>query len=447
MMTMMKKALVCAFLAALVVFTGCTKKKTESGGAAGGAGKKKALVFALLALVVFTGCTKKTESGGADNAAAPAEQVKSIVLTVWESTNGPDEFIKQAGEAYTKLHPNVTIKFVNVELGDSHTQIALDGPAGVGPDLFAAPHDTLGELVTNGHILPTANSGAIASQILGACLTATTYGGIQYGYPLSAETYALMYNKSLISENEVPKTWDDMIAFAKNFNQSGGGGGNRPFVMDVGNAYYTILFTTLGGNRLFGASGTDTTNTNLNTPAAVSGMQFFQSLRPILNVPAGDLNTSVCDGAFAAGNAAIHISGPWNVKPFTEAGIDLGIAPVPSLPGESTPAATFSGTRVMFVSAYSNHPEEANDFGAFLVTPEMQQLRAKITNTLPSIDTPTGNPYAQGFVDQLNYAFPMPSIPPMAKFWDAMNAASANIWNGADVKQELDACNAAIVSQ
>jgi arabinogalactan oligomer/maltooligosaccharide transport system substrate-binding protein len=410
MMTMIKKALLCAFLSALLV---------------------------------FVGCTKKTESGDAGNAAAPAEQVESIVLTVWESTNGPDEFIKQAGEAYTKLHPNVTIKFVNVELGDSHTQIALDGPAGVGPDLFAAPHDTLGELVTNGHILPTANPSVIASQILGACLTATTYGGIQYGYPLSAETYALMYNKKLISENEVPKTWDDMITFAKNFNQTG----KRPFVMDVGNAYYTILFTTLGGNRLFGASGTDTTNTNLNTPGAVSGMQFFQSLRQILNVPAGDLNTSVCDGAFSAGNAAIHISGPWNVKPFTDAGIDLGIAPIPSLPGESMPAASFSGTRVMFVSAYSKSPEEANDFGAFLVTPEMQQLRAKITNTLPAVDTPTGNPYAQGFVDQLNYAFPMPSIPPMAKFWDAMNSASANIWNGANVKQELDACNATIVAQ
>ncbi|MDR2792320.1 MAG: maltose ABC transporter substrate-binding protein [Treponema sp.] len=414
MMTMMKKALLCAFLSALLV---------------------------------FPGCTKKTESGAAGNAAAPVGQVENIVLTVWESTNGPDEFIKQAGEAYTKLHPNVTIKFVNVELGDSHTQIALDGPAGVGPDLFAGPHDTLGELVTNGHILPTANPGVLASQILGACLTATTYGGIQYGYPLSAETYALMYNKKLISENEIPKTWDDMITFAKNFNQTAGTSGKRPFVMDVGNAYYTILFTTGRGNRLFGAGGTDTANTNLNTSAAVSGMQFFQSLRQILNVPSGDLNTSVCDGAFSAGNVAIHISGPWNVKPFTEAGIDLGIAPVPSLPGESTPAATFSGTRVMFVSAYSNHPEEANDFGAFLVTPEMQQLRANITNTLPAIDTPTGNPYAQGFIDQLNYAFPMPSIPPMAKFWDAMNSASANIWNGANIKQELDACNAAIVAR
>jgi arabinogalactan oligomer/maltooligosaccharide transport system substrate-binding protein len=77
----------------------------------------------------------------------------------------------------------------------------------------------------------------------------------------------------------------------------------------------------------------------------------------------------------------------------------------------------------------------------------MQQLRAKITNTLPSTNVSVSdNPYAAGFVEQLNYAFPMPSIPPMAKFWDAMNAASANIWGGANVQTELNSADAAIIS-
>jgi arabinogalactan oligomer/maltooligosaccharide transport system substrate-binding protein len=391
------------------------------------------IIFGLAALV-FTGCSKKDGT----SSSAPAK----VELTVWESTNGPDTFIKQAGEAYTRLHPNVTIKYVNVELGDSVNQIALDGPANVGPDLFAAPHDRLGELVTNGHILPTSGIDSIKGSLLGACLTAITYNGVQYGYPVSAETYALFYNKALIQESDVPKTWTAMIAYIKNFKAPG----KYAFLMDVGNAYYSIIFTTKGGNRLFGPGGTDTKNTNLNSDAAVSGMEFFQSLRQVLNVPAADINTSITDGVFQSGDAAMYISGPWNVAGFVNAGLDIGIAPLPSLSGENTPAASFSGTRAMFVSAYSNHPDEANDFGVFLMTPEMQQLRANITNTLPAIDVPTDNPYAGGFVEQLKYAFPMPSIPPMAKFWDAMNAASANIWNGANVKQELDACNAVILA-
>ena len=48
---------------------------------------------------------------------------------------------------------------------------------------------------------------------------------------------------------------------------------------------------------------------------------------------------------------------------------------------------------------------------------------------------------------QLQYAFPMPSIPEMGNYWEAMNNASKNIWDGADVKKELDACNAAILGK
>ena len=97
---------------------------------------KKGIIAAVavvsVGLLAFTGCSKK------------AKKSEKITLTVWESLLGPDEFIKQAGAKYTESHPNVEIKFVNVELGDSTGQISLDGPAGVGADLFAAPHDTIG---------------------------------------------------------------------------------------------------------------------------------------------------------------------------------------------------------------------------------------------------------------------------------------------------------------
>jgi len=370
---------------------------------------------------------------------------KAMTLTVWESDKGPDEFIKEAGDAYTKKHPDVIVKYVHVELGDASGQIALDGPAGVGPDVFAAPHDKLGELVSGGHVLPTVNPDQIKKNALSACSQALTYNGTMYGYPVSAETYALFYNKALIKENEVPKTWDALAAFAKKFNAANKG--KYGFVMDVGNAYYTIVFTTKKGNRLFGPSGTDTSSTNINSPASVEGMKFFQSLRSALDVPAADLTTSVADAAFAGGKAAMHITGPWNIKNFKDAGINFGVAPLPALPGDKTPCASFSGTRAMFVSAYSDNPEQAADFAAFLMTPEMQQLRFKITGAMPSINTKVDSPYIPGFLKQLNYAFPMPSIPQMGAYWDAMNSASKNIWEGQDVKAQLDACNAAILGK
>ena len=50
-------------------------------------------------------------------------------------------------------------------------------------------------------------------------------------------------------------------------------------------------------------------------------------------------------------------------------------------------------------------------------------------------------------MEQLNYAFPMPSIPEMGLYWEAMNAASVNIWEGANIKAELDACNKTILGK
>lgn len=396
----------------------------------------------VLAVVLMIATCFMVFAGGKKDAKTEAKSEK-VVLRVWESTGGPDEFIKKAGEAFTAKYPNISIEFVNVELGDAVTQIALDGPAGVGPDLFAAPHDRLGTLVTGGHILPTANVAEVSKKVLGACASGLTYDGVMYGYPQTAETYALFYNKDLINENEVPKTWTDLAAWAAKFNAANPG--KYGFVMDIGNAYYTIVFTTAEGNRLFGPSGTDTSSTNINSAASIKGMEFFKTLRSGLDVPADDLTTAICDAAFQSGTAAMHITGPWNISNFTNAGLNFGVAALPSLPGDKNPSSSFSGIRGMFVSAYSDHPEEAALFGEFLISEEMQKLRFDITGAVPSIDVKVESPYIAGFLKQLDFAFPMPSIPEMGNYWDAMNAASKNIWNGAEIKAELDACDAAIL--
>lgn len=101
----------------------------------------------------------------------------------------------------------------------------------------------------------------------------------------------------------------------------------------------------------------------------------------------------------------------------------------------------------MFVSAYSEHPEEAALFADFLISEEMQQLRFNLTGAMPSINTTVSSKYMPGFLKQLDYAFPMPSIPEMGSFWETMANASKNIWDGANVQAELDACNATILGK
>lgn len=433
----MKKKLLCAVLSVTMVssiLTGCGSKGSAAPAEDAAPAEEKS-----------TDTAETTDAADTTEEAAPTEEALTtddITLKVWESTGGPDEFIRQAGEKFTEKYPNIKIEFSNVEAGDTTTQIALDGPAGVGADVFVAPHDKLGELVSGGHILPVTNPDDLTSRVLNSCADAVTYDGTVYGYPVAAETYALYYNRALISDEEVPKTWEDLKTWVADFNSKNKD--KQGFLMDVGNGYYSFIFTTSENNRLFGESGTDSESTNINSEASVKGMEFFQSLREVVNMQAEDMGTDIDDGAFAAGSVAMYISGPWNISTFKDAGIDFNVVTLPALPGNDTPAASFSGTRGMFVSAYTDYPAESQAFANFLTTEEMQQLRYELTGALPSIDMEVDTTYAKGFLEQLDYAFPMPSIPAMGYFWDAMNNASANIWNGADIQTELDEADAAM---
>jgi arabinogalactan oligomer/maltooligosaccharide transport system substrate-binding protein len=184
----------------------------------------------------------------------------------------------------------------------------------------------------------------------------------------------------------------------------------------------------------------------LNTPEAIEGMKIFQNLRKsCIDCPSGDLSGGVVDSLFASGSVAMHMSGPWYLEYFANAGIDYGIVPLPSMPGETTPSASFSGVCCMFVSAYSEHPEEAAAFAEFLLSEEMQLLRYELTGgALPSIPTDIEDEFALPFLNQMKYSYPMPTCDEMTRFWDVFRSASSNIWNGSDVKTELDAAEKTI---
>lgn len=396
---------------------------------------KKILFFCFISAIAFL-----TLSG-----CSPKEKDKKITIKVWESGNGPDEFIKQAGELYSKLNPGIVIEYENVEVGSAVGRLIDDGPDGIGPDLFACPHDKLGDLVSKNLVLPTVDPNGVKKEVIPSCYNSQIYNGTMFGYPVSAETYVLFYNKKFLSKKDVPTSWYDLRNWVKEFNLKNPG--KQGFVMEVGAGYYTYIFTTAKENRLFGPDGCDTRSTYMQTKEAAIGMTAFKSLRDVVYLSSDDLTTEKVESMFKNGLAAMTITGMWNIRAYEDAGVDFGVAVLPSLPTETRPATSFCGTRAMYVSSYSAHPQEAADFARFLLTPEMQQLRFNLTGSLPAIETIVNNRYTDAFYAQLNYSFPMPSVPQMSVYWDAMNKASANIWDGADIYSELYKCNEAVVGK
>lgn len=358
-------------------------------------------------------------------------------LKVWESDGPEKNFIQQAIKDYKKINKNVSISYEPVASTDARAKIELDGPAGVGADVFVTPHDHIGALVAGGHVLPVDDADAYMEDFLPMAKTGASYDGVVYGYPLGAETYALFYNKNLCPNP--PKTWDEVIAFAKKFNNKAEG--KYALVWPAADGYYGYMFMDSFGAPLFGPNGNDRKQHNLNSANAIKGLTYFQNLRKqILDIPAADASGDFCNAQFSEGKSAMIITGPWKINDFKKSGVNFGITTLPAFPGTDHPANSFSGVRLAFVSSYSEYPEEAKAFAKFITSKEMLQKRFDITDQIPPRkDIDTNKELSNGIKAQLVYAKPMPTIPQLGTYWSAMGSAYSGIWDGDNVKTDLDA--------
>lgn len=367
---------------------------------------------------------------------------KKVALKVWESEGPEKAYITFAARQYKKVDPSVKITYEPVGSTDSRAKIELDGPAGVGADVFVAPHDHIGALVEGGHVLPVDDADTYLANFEDVAKIGASYGGAVYGYPLGAETYALFYNKSLVKE--APKTWDEVISFAKTYNNKAEG--KYALVWPVGDGYYGYMFMASFDAPLFGPNGDDRKQHNLNSPNAIKGLTFFQSLRKqILDVPASDVSGDFCNAQFSEGKAAMIITGPWKITDFKKSGVDFGITTIPAFPGSDHPGKTFSGVRLAFVSSYSEYPEQAKAFAKFITSKEMLEKRYEMTDQIPPRkDINATGELSKGIKAQLAYASPMPTIPQLGTYWSSMNSAYSGIWDGDDVRKDLNAAAAAM---
>lgn len=431
--------------------------------------KKRILSVALVAAMattMLTGCGKSKSD--ADDAIKDIDVDKidlqtnqeltsdKIELTVWESSAGPDEFIEAAGKCFTKLYPNIKIKYVNVESTDANSKIVLDGPGGNGPDLFATAHNNAGVMAAGAAIEPVPDSekdiiakSCNESALAGATLNQADGTSTLYGYPVSVETYALFYNKALIKKEEIPATMKELVTYIENYSNSDKD--VQPFLFDAGNAYYSVMFTSTPSTHLYGENGNDIKSTYMNTAESVAQMSDFVALSKAIGQKAGDVDYKHNDALFGAGQLAMNVSGAWNIKTFEEDGIDFGITAIPKMTGSETAPTNLMGVRCMFVSAYSTHKAEATAFAEFLMTKEMQALRCKLTSTMPArddaielVDDDKIKEYMDGLNEQISYSYPMPNMSQASLFWSAFASAYSNIWNGetTDIQKELDTADA-----
>ena len=402
--------------------------------------KRAIAMLAVLICTVTVGCsesshiiiqhTSRTDNISSSKPYATDDSLTrdDITLTVWESKDGPDEWIKKAGESFNSLYPNIHIEYVEVGLRESITEL-LDTESTVKkPDVFAAPGDKTGELVKNKLVLPTEDTDIVNTTALELARKATVYNDVMYGYPMSCETYALFYNKKLVEESNIPTTWESLITWSGAFNNLYPS--KYGFIFHTDTIYYISMLMSSGKNRLmFGK------DYGLLNSRASYGLTLLKQMQDIFPEDITNYSYDDFDDMFLSGGAAMIVNGPWFITKADTSGVDYGIVPLPAFDNGSD-TYSLAGVRAMFVYSKSEHPAEADAFAKYLLSADMQRLRTEITGTLPATNIDV-NEKLDGFVDQLDFSYIIPNTAEMKMFWEFGEHITADIYGEKGISQEL----------
>jgi len=384
----------------------------------------------------------------ASASAAPAAELtpeSGATLKVWESKE-ERPFVEAIAKEFTDKY-GVPVTVEEVGAADQVGKLTTDGPAGLGADVVVFPHDNLGKAVAAGLVLPNEDFKDVSTKENSElAVKATTFDGTLYGYPRSVETYALFYNKDLVKTP--PKTYDDVIAFAKTYNDTKKD--KYAYMWEVDNFYFAYTFLATPGGYVFGNKGQDKNDIGLNNDASVAGAKVFASLKKeVLPLKSGDVTYDIKKGLFTSGKLAMDVNGPWTIGEYKKAGINFGVTTLPTISGK--PSVSFSGVKAWYVNSFTKYPNAAKLFSRFASTKEAQLKDFEMTGALPANTEAQADPkvandeISKGFVEQFKNSYPMPSIPEMGNVWDPAKTALGSIWNdGKDPKAALDDAVASI---
>ncbi|HFI0066651.1 TPA: extracellular solute-binding protein [Streptococcus suis] len=358
-------------------------------------------------------------SNSSSESSSSADSSKELTIYV---DQGYETYINDVKAAFEKEN-GVT---VNVKTGDALTgldNLSLDNQSGSAPDVMMAPYDRVGSLGSEGQLSEL--TLADTSKADDTTTALVTNGGKVYGSPAVIETLVLYYNKDLLTE--APKTFADLekLATDSKYAFEGESGKTTAFLADWTNFYYTYGLLAGYGGYVFGDNGTNPSDIGLANDGAIKAIEYAKTWYE--KWPQGLQDSTAANNLintqFTDGKAAAIIEGPWKAASYKEAGLNYGVATIPTLANDKEYAA-FGGGKAWVVPTGSQNPEMAQKFVDYLTSTDQQKALYDATNEVPA--NTEAREYAVGKNDELTTAVinqfasaqPMPNISEMSTVWE-----------------------------
>ncbi|HRF97253.1 MAG TPA: extracellular solute-binding protein, partial [Aggregatilineales bacterium] len=168
----------------------------------------------------------------------------------------------------------VKLEVQEMGFGDARDQLLVAGPVGEGPDILVNPHDSVGQLVANGAIIPL-ELGDLADSFYPSAINLFTYQDQLWALPYNLENVALIRNVDLVPE--APKTWQEVRALSEALVAEGLYG----LVIRTDSPYHSYPIFTAFGGYIFGFNEDGTYNPadiGLNTEGGLAAAQWISDM-------------------------------------------------------------------------------------------------------------------------------------------------------------------------
>lgn len=358
-------------------------------------------------------------------------------LLVWINGDKGYKGIIKIGEEFTKKTGiPVTVEYPE----DAPSKFQAAAAAGKGPDIWIWPHDRIGEWIAGGLLQPVTPGKKVQADIDPLAWKAFTVGGKTWGYPMSIEAVALVYNKALVSTP--PKSFEEVIALDKKLSASG----QKAILWDYNNTYFTWPLLAANGGYPFKlkADGTyDANDTGVNNAGALKGAELLSKMVKD-GVMSKGANYAEMEAGMAKGKVAMMINGPWSWDNLKKANIDFGVAKIPTVAGKK--AAPFVGVLGAMITKATPNRDLAVEFleNHMLTVDGLKKINDDVPLGTPAnkalFNELKGNPNIQATMASAQDGAPMPNNPEMGRFWSSMASALQNMTEGRQSpKEAMDA--------
>ncbi len=366
----------------------------------------------------------------------PAEKAGPATITIWHDKE--EQVAAALLKELEQLAPDIRVVLEKKSgLTEALKMVGNDPKAA--PDMYFFAHDKIGVYAEMGILAPITDflSKEQLGSLLPMTVKAASYKGTMYQLPLYFETLLFMYNRRYMKDAEVPKTTEELYAYMEKKTK----GGHYGFVEQHSTAYYSAGWIHAFGGYLLD----DAAQPGLNQPQTVQALEYhlkFVKLMP------GESEYATVNTLLKEGKAHSTIGGPWLVPTVREAGMDLGIAPMPLVDETGLPLAPYSGVQgvhVLKVAAQSKKDAIVKVLNV-LAKPEIGIALAKASGCAPANDLCYDDPAIAGddmvtaMRETAQNAVPMPNAPEMDVMWTVAGNLLADInMSGKEIQSSAEA--------